>query len=137
LPVWSVVPSVLPGLAALLCNSTTHIATMISTWLRSAIFILSLVSLLPSSFAQSVGHDADGNLYVSSTNSHGDKIWLADSRKPALYTSDFGECMIDSQFTISRFDAGFYKDNMTLAFHLEGVTSLDEEHVTRMWIPLT
>ncbi|KAF1808245.1 TRP-domain-containing protein [Eremomyces bilateralis CBS 781.70] len=60
----------------------------------------------------------------------GKKIPLRDSRKPALYTGDFGDCMGSSSLVkVTRFDAAFYKDNMTVVFHLQGSTTLAKEAV--------
>lgn len=49
---------------------------------------------------------------------------VRDDRQPALYTLDFGSCMSDSTFTVDRFDAAYYKDNMTILFNMDGVTTL-------------
>lgn len=62
---------------------------------------------------------------------YGRPIQLLDDRRPALYTKDFGDCQGDSLLNITRFDAGFYKDNMTVAFHFEGDSSIKQASVMR------
>lgn len=55
--------------------------------------------------------------------------WLADDRKPALYTGDFGNCMENSAISISRFNAAYYVDNMTVVFDIDGQTTLVDENL--------
>ncbi|KIV90824.1 hypothetical protein PV10_05432 [Exophiala mesophila] len=54
-------------------------------------------------------------------------VWLDDNRRPSLYTQNFGDCQGDSLINVTRFDAAYYKDNMTVLFHLEGDTALADE----------
>ncbi|KAK4548171.1 hypothetical protein LTR36_010040 [Oleoguttula mirabilis] len=54
-------------------------------------------------------------------------VYLADDRRPALYTGNFGDCLGDSSINVTRFDAAYYKDNMTVLFHLEGSSALANE----------
>lgn len=54
-------------------------------------------------------------------------MYLADDRKPALYTQSFGDCLGNSVINVTRFDAAYYQDNMTVLFHLEGSTALTNE----------
>jgi hypothetical protein len=70
----------------------------------------------------------DGHLMIPYTNDEG-TVWLADDRRPSLYTQTFGDCQGDSLLDISRFDAAYYKDNMTVLFHLEGSSALANESV--------
>ncbi|KAF2190547.1 TRP-domain-containing protein [Zopfia rhizophila CBS 207.26] len=58
---------------------------------------------------------------------NGQQVSVKDSRKPALYTGNFGDCMGSSNINVSRFDAAYYKDNMTVLFHLAGETALKNE----------
>lgn len=58
-------------------------------------------------------------------------VWLEDNRKPALYTQNFGDCQGDSLINVTRFDAAYYKDNMTVLFHLEGNSALTNESLMR------
>jgi hypothetical protein len=60
---------------------------------------------------------------------HGRPIELRDDRRPALYTKNFGDCQGDSLLNLTRFDAGYYKDNMTVAFHFEGNTAIQQDTV--------
>jgi hypothetical protein len=69
--------------------------------------------------------------YVEYINSEGQIIWLADSRRPALYTQNFGDCMGGSLINVTRFDAAYYKDNMTVLFHLEGSSALSNQSLMR------
>ena len=65
--------------------------------------------------------------YVITQDSQGNVIYLADSRKPALYTGNFGACLESGSVNMNRFDAAFYRDNMTILFHLSGGTALKNE----------
>ena len=58
--------------------------------------------------------------YVEANGPGGEVIYLLDDRKPALYTQNFGSCLSDSLLSVTRFDAAYYQDNMTVSFHLEG-----------------
>jgi hypothetical protein len=60
--------------------------------------------------------------YVQGTDAAGNTVFLSDSRQPALYTRNFGDCQGDSMINVTRFDAAYYHDNMTVLFHLEGST---------------
>ena len=72
---------------------------------------------------------------IQTTNDAGEVIYLADDRKPALYTQNFGDCLGSSAINVTRFDAAYYKDNMTVLFHLEGNTALTNESLMSMCIP--
>ncbi len=65
--------------------------------------------------------------YITATDANGDRILLEDNRRPALYTGDFGDCQGDSLINVTRFDAAYYRDNMTILFHLAGNTALTNE----------
>ena len=65
--------------------------------------------------------------YVQSTTSDGQTVSLLDNRKPALYTQNFGDCLGSSLINVTRFDAAYYKDNMTVLFHLQGNTAVRNE----------
>jgi hypothetical protein len=54
-------------------------------------------------------------------------VWLDDDRKPSLYTQTYGDCQGGSLINVTRFDAAYYKDNMTVLFHLEGNSLLTNE----------
>ncbi|KAG6004686.1 hypothetical protein E4U21_000841 [Claviceps maximensis] len=55
---------------------------------------------------------------------------LDDSRYPALYSGDFDDCLGgESLFNVTRFDAAYYADNLTVLFHLDGTTNLRKEDV--------
>ncbi|KAL9610668.1 MAG: hypothetical protein Q9167_004648 [Letrouitia subvulpina] len=90
------------------------------------ILFVSILSLIHSTVA--IVTATSGNTkYVQASNDQGDAIWLKDSRKPALYTQDFGDCLGSSLINVTRFDAAFYQDNMTVLFHLEGNTNVANE----------
>ncbi|ERF70166.1 hypothetical protein EPUS_00353 [Endocarpon pusillum Z07020] len=65
--------------------------------------------------------------YITATDANGDRIYLEDNRRPALYTQNFGDCQGDSLINVTRFDAAYYRDNMTILFHLAGNTALTNE----------
>lgn len=62
--------------------------------------------------------------YITYEGTSGDTIYLLDDRKPALYTGNFGDCLGGSLINVTRFDAAYYRDNMTVLFHLTGSTQL-------------
>lgn len=70
--------------------------------------------------------------YVQYTDESGAVVDLADDRRPALYTQNFGDCLGSSLINVTRFDAAYYKDNMTVLFHLEGNTAVANESLMRM-----
>lgn len=60
----------------------------------------------------------------------GERILVRDDRQPALYTADYGDCLGgNSLINVTRFEAAYYKDNMTVAFHLGGTTHLTNDDV--------
>lgn len=65
--------------------------------------------------------------WVEATTDSGEVVYLPDDRKPALYTQNFGDCLGSSTINVTRFDAAYYKDNMTILFHLEGNTAVKNE----------
>lgn len=71
----------------------------------------------------------DGTVYVEYTEADGQTIYLADDRRPSLYTQNFGDCLGNSAVNITRFDAAYYQDNSTVLFHLEGSSGLANESI--------
>ena len=65
--------------------------------------------------------------YVTYQGEDGETVYLADNRRPALYTGNFGDCLGGSLINVTRFDAAYYKDNMTVQFHLAGNSDLRSE----------
>lgn len=86
--------------------------------------ILFLASLIPTVSA------VENTRWIKYTGNDG-TVWLDDTRRPSLYTQDFGDCQGDSLINVTRFDAAYYKDNMTVLFHLEGDTALADESLMR------
>ncbi|KAJ5065850.1 ML-like domain-containing protein [Bipolaris maydis] len=58
----------------------------------------------------------------------GIRTLVRDDRQPSLYTTDYADCLGNSAINITRFDAAYYKDNMTITFHLRGETAL-QDHI--------
>ena len=54
----------------------------------------------------------------------GTTVVLNDNRQPALYTKDFGDCLGGSTINVTRFDVAYYKDNMTILWHMAGETGV-------------
>jgi hypothetical protein len=106
-------------------------SSLLSSWLGFLVLVGTLLSFAKDSFA-ATGQD---NQYVQYTNSEGQSVWLADNRRPALYTQNFGDCMGDSLINVTRFDAAYYKDNMTVLFHLAGNSALTNQSLMRMLPP--
>ena len=73
---------------------------------------------------------------VEATSATGETVYLLDDRVPALYTADFGDCLGSSLINVTRFDAAYYKDNMTVLFHLEGHTAVKNESLMSMKTPV-
>ncbi|KAK4569511.1 hypothetical protein LTR86_003274 [Recurvomyces mirabilis] len=104
---------------------------MIPRIASAATALLSILSLAPSVFAASSGSSSSSSStesYIPYTASDGTTLYLANDRKPALYTGNFGDCLGGaSAINVTRFDAAYYKDNMTVLFHLAGNTGLKNE----------
>lgn len=58
----------------------------------------------------------------------GEQVYLRNDRRPSLYTGNYGDCLGGNNLIdIGKFDAAFYRDNMTVLFHLAGNTQLNNE----------
>ena len=84
------------------------------------VVIISLLSFTPPTIAAN-------ETYIAANGPGGEVIYLAENRRPALYTQDFGDCLGNSLLNVTRFDAAYYQDNMTVTFHLQGSTALNNE----------
>jgi hypothetical protein len=102
---------------------------LLSSWLSFLIFFGTLLSFGKECLAAS----NQESQYVQYTNDDGQVVWLEDNRRPALYTQNFGDCMCDSLINVTRFDAAYYKDNMTVLFHLAGNSALTNQSLMRMF----
>ena len=89
--------------------------------------IVALLACLQMAMAQET--DQDGTRWITYQNPDGTTDYLKDNRRPALYTDNFGDCLGNSLVNVTRFDAAYYKDNMTVQFHLEGASALANESV--------
>jgi hypothetical protein len=59
---------------------------------------------------------------------NGRAVQVANDRIPTLYTGDFSDCLGgESLFNITKFDTGYYSDNMTVVVHMDGSTNLISE----------
>jgi hypothetical protein len=102
------------------------------SWPRLWVAAVVLASLPAFARAQAEPTVYNGHLMIPYTDDDGTQ-WFMDDRRPALYTQTFGDCQGDSLLNVSRFDAAYYKDNMTVLFHLEGSSALANESVIRKW----
>lgn len=93
--------------------------------LAALLVILSFLSVSAAS--------ANQTKWVEATDASGQVIYLDDARKPALYTQNFGDCLGSSLINVTRFDAAYYQDNMTVQFHLEGNTAVANESLMCMF----
>lgn len=95
-----------------------------SRWLPTLfLLLLSLLSLASIASARETK-------YIYGTNAHGLTQQLAVDRTPALYTKEFGDCLGgESLLNVTKFDAAYYSDNLTIVFHLDGTTNLRNEAV--------
>jgi hypothetical protein len=75
--------------------------------------------------------------YITYQDNQGQAVYLAENRKPALYTMNFGSCLENSLINVTRFDASFYHDNMTIIFDIQGTTNLTKEAVMSMYCTRT
>lgn len=85
---------------------------------------LAFLTCMQTVLAQS---SSDTARYITYQNPDGETVYLKDDRRPSLYTGNFGDCLGDSAVNVSRFDAAYYKDNMTVLFHLAGSTAIANE----------
>lgn len=91
------------------------------SWASAAVSALAVLSIIPSAYATT---------YIEGTNAQGVTNILANDRNPALFTQDFGDCLGgNSLINVTRFDAAYYADNMTVLFHFDGTTNLKNESV--------
>lgn len=95
------------------------------SWSAVMLLIVSFLSLIDLTLT-------DDDLWIQTTNNAGETIYLRDDRKPALYTQNFGDCLGSSLLNVTRFDAAYYQDNMTVLFHLEGNTNVANESIMSM-----
>ncbi|TID19474.1 TRP-domain-containing protein [Venturia nashicola] len=72
---------------------------------------------------------ADDVQTITYQNPDGSALYLQDDRRPALYTGNFGDCLGDpaNLITVTKFDASYYKDNMTITFDIQGSTTFAKE----------
>ena len=95
-------------------------------YLALCIFLFSLLigTTTAATNATDKTNTTSGIQWVEYTQPNGQVVWLEDNRRPALYTGAFGDCAGGSPIHVSRFDAAYYKDNMTVLFHIAGSTQL-------------
>lgn len=91
-----------------------------ASWSSILLLVVTFFSLCHPSLAAE-------NKYVQVTTNDGQTVSLSDNRKPALYTKNFGDCLGSSLINVTRFDAAYYNDNMTVLFHLQGNTAVRNE----------
>jgi len=70
---------------------------------------------------------SSSNQWITYQNAQGQTIYLRNDRRPSLYTGNFGDCLGNSLINVTRFDAAYYQDNMTVLFHLAGSSGLANE----------
>ena len=100
-------------------------------WLGLWAILATILSLCAPGLAQGTQSvTKDGTRWIQYTGNDG-TVWLDDDRRPSLYTQSFGDCQGDSLINVTRFDAAYYKDNMTVLFHLGGNTALANEDIMR------
>ena len=88
---------------------------------RGLWLLVALLSLLGAACARDT-------VYTLGTDAQGISRRLPVDRTPSLYTGDFGDCLGgQSLFNITKFDAAYYADNLTVVFHLDGTTNIKNE----------
>ncbi|KAM0279048.1 hypothetical protein ACHAQH_004830 [Verticillium albo-atrum] len=69
-------------------------------------------------------------VYQEFNTTDGETLQLAVDRYPALFSGDFADCLGgESLFNVTKFDAGYYKDNLTVVFHMDGTTNIRDENL--------
>ena len=91
--------------------------------------LLALIAFLACLQGVLCQSSAQSTRWVTYQDPSGQTVYLKDNRKPALYTGNFGDCRGTSSVNVTRFDAAYYKDNMTVLFHLEGSSAIANESV--------
>ncbi|KAK3687049.1 hypothetical protein LTR37_019211 [Vermiconidia calcicola] len=90
--------------------------------------LMALLACLQPALCQEGETTVDGERFIQYTPlDGGSTVYLPDNRRPALYTDNFGDCLGGSLINVTRFDAAYYRDNMTVLFHLEGNSALNNE----------
>ncbi|KAK7416992.1 hypothetical protein QQZ08_011790 [Neonectria magnoliae] len=83
--------------------------------------VFSALALLPAALAQE-------KVYINGTGLDGVSRSLDVSRYPDLYTGDFADCLNgESLFNVTKFDTAYYRDNLTVLFHLSGSTNIRQD----------
>lgn len=91
--------------------------------MRLILTCLALLSLVLPTVARKIE-------YIEGNGLDGVRRKLDVSRTPALFTGDFDDCLDgESLFNITKFDAAYYADNMTVLFHLDGTTNIRRENL--------
>jgi hypothetical protein len=91
--------------------------------------LLPLLLLLSSCLIVAEARDP---VYIQGLGLDGVKRDLDVSRYPSLYTRDFDDCLGgESLFNVTKFDAAYYADNLTVLFHLDGTTNIHKESLVR------
>ncbi|PFH62496.1 hypothetical protein XA68_13235 [Ophiocordyceps unilateralis] len=73
---------------------------------------------------------ADNRVYIKGDGIDGVSRQLDVARYPALYTGDFDDCLNnESLFNVTKFDAAYYADNLTVVFHLDGTSNIRRENL--------
>lgn len=91
---------------------------------RIATALLGVLNLFAFFTTTLASNSSNSDRYITYEGTSGDTVYLLDDRKPALYTGNFGDCLGGSLINVTRFDAAYYRDNMTVLFHLTGSTQL-------------
>jgi len=89
--------------------------------------LLAILAFLCCTQTAIAASNASSTQYITYQNDDDETVYLAGDRRPALYTGNFGDCLGDSSINVTRFDAAYYKDNMTVLFHLGGNSALMNE----------
>lgn len=89
-------------------------------------FLLCLHTASAASSSNS-SSSSDSTRWITYQNADGQTVYLKDDRRPSLYTGNFGDCLGSSSVNVTRFDAAYYKDNMTVLFHLAGNSAIANE----------
>lgn len=91
--------------------------------------LIALLACLRTALAANSTSSSSKTQYVTYQNPQGETIYLKNDRQPSLYTGNYGDCLGSSSVNVTRFDAAYYQDNMTVLFHLAGNSGIANESV--------
>ncbi|KFA66109.1 hypothetical protein S40285_04277 [Stachybotrys chlorohalonatus IBT 40285] len=89
-----------------------------------------MLSIVPLIALMAAAATAQERVYIEGRGRDGVVRQLDVSRYPSLWTGDFDDCMGgDSLFSVTKFDAAYYADNLTVLFHFDATTNIRRDNI--------